>query len=233
MAKLKIKNRFAVTPNDLLNRDDISLKAKGLYAYFQSKPDNWSFSKKNIASQLQEGISAVKTAIKELKEIGYLETVPRKNKDGTFSGHDYILHDSPRGGKSALREIGASENQPCISKKELSKKESSKKDLATFATANADAEMGKQINKIMEAFQMKLNPTINYGNKTQRKAVEYMLKQLGEEKVLRAIDFCYEIRTDQYAPVITTPYQMKEKWAQIKTYYERQANSPNKIVFIS
>ena len=68
--KTVIKNRYGTTPNALLNRDDISLKAKGLYAYIQSKPDGWDFTISKIAAQNKEGELAIRAAIKELEEAG-------------------------------------------------------------------------------------------------------------------------------------------------------------------
>ena len=73
MSKLQIKNRYAVTPNELLNNKEISLKAKGLFAFLQSKPDNWSFSAEKIALQLKEGVKTVRTTLRELESFGLLE----------------------------------------------------------------------------------------------------------------------------------------------------------------
>lgn len=86
------------------------------------------------------------------------------------------------------------------------------------------------INLILNAFQVKLNPTINYGNKTQRRAVQELLALMGSEKLLRTIDYAAAIRADRYAPTITTPYQLKEKLAQLTAYYQKSANKkPNAI----
>jgi hypothetical protein len=123
MGKLLIKNKFAVVPNDLLIRQDISLKAKGLYAYLQSKPDNWNFSKKRIASQLKEGELAISEAMKELKKAGYLKTKPVKDNTGKYNGHDYILYAEPAIEKTTTPKTDPLENRPCFSNKDYSKKE--------------------------------------------------------------------------------------------------------------
>jgi hypothetical protein len=127
MAKLTVKNNYATIPNNFLNRNDISLKAKGLFAYLQSKPNDWQFSKERIALQLKEGIDSLKSAFSELKKAGYLKTVPQKNSEGKFIGWDYILDDNPTGGKTVGGEIHPSENPTDISKKEYSKKDIEKK----------------------------------------------------------------------------------------------------------
>ncbi len=73
MSKLKkIMVGYARVPNTLLNDEAISLKAKGLFAYIESKPDDWDFSVERIARALKEGTSAVGDGIKELEKSGYL-----------------------------------------------------------------------------------------------------------------------------------------------------------------
>jgi hypothetical protein len=127
MAKLTVKNNYATIPNNFLNRNDISLKAKGLFAYLQSKPNDWQFSKERIALQLKEGITSLKAAFSELKKAGYLKTVPQKNSEGKFIGWDYILDDNPTGEKTVGTKTDPSENHTDISKKEYSKKDIEKK----------------------------------------------------------------------------------------------------------
>ncbi len=94
MGKLVIKNRFATVPNDLVNSKDISLKAKGLFAYIQSKPDGWDFSAERIANQSKEGLPAIMAALKELENFGYL----KRDRYIAENGHrlvQYTLFDEP------------------------------------------------------------------------------------------------------------------------------------------
>lgn len=93
MSKI-IKTTFGIVPNSLLNDNTISLKAKGLYAYMHSKPDNWDFTINGIASQLLEQYKAVASALKELENAGYLT---RKNYQGEAGKWtcDYYLHIEP------------------------------------------------------------------------------------------------------------------------------------------
>lgn len=94
MGKLIIKNKYATIPNELVNSTQISLKAKGLFAYIQSKPDGWDFSAERIANQVKEGLPAVMSALKELEVNGYLI----RQRYISEIGHrlvEYILHDTP------------------------------------------------------------------------------------------------------------------------------------------
>jgi len=83
--------KCGIIPIELLNSKEISLKAKGLFAYIQSKPKDWKFSVDMIATQMKEGREAIRSALKELEEAGYLKRIPKRNEKNGFSGYDYIL----------------------------------------------------------------------------------------------------------------------------------------------
>lgn len=78
---------FTQVPNELLNDIRISLKAKGVYAFMFSKPDNWNFTIGSMSKQLKEGRDGVATAINELKEFDWLDY--SKLPDGRG---EYIIH---------------------------------------------------------------------------------------------------------------------------------------------
>lgn len=108
-----------------------------------------------------------------------------------------------------------------------------KKPEPILATPSAVAEkVPNPINEILEQFQMKVNPTINYGNSTQRGAVEYLLKFMGKEKLSRMIDFVESIKNEEFAPTITTPYQLKEKLAALTSYYQKKHNKPSNVISV-
>lgn len=82
MTKTKINGNFGVAPNELLNDSTISLKAKGLYVYMQSKPDDWVFSLDRISFQNKDGNDSVRNAINELIQSGYLSKSRINNNGG-------------------------------------------------------------------------------------------------------------------------------------------------------
>lgn len=126
MALLKIQRFFGAVPNDLLNNPDISFKAKGLYAYLNSKPDNWDFSVERIASQVKEGVESVRVGIQELEKFGYLKRVRYQNEKG-FWEVDYMLFEVPTEEKSSLGKSEAGK-LPKQYKKDNNKKDNTKKE---------------------------------------------------------------------------------------------------------
>jgi Mn-dependent DtxR family transcriptional regulator len=94
MKKIRIKNRYGTVPNALLNSDQISFKAKGIYAYIQSKPDDWDFSVERISSQVKEGKPSIAAALKELENAGYLSRIRYQAEFGYWVS-EYVLHEFP------------------------------------------------------------------------------------------------------------------------------------------
>ena len=72
---------FTMVSNSILNDANVSLPAKGLYAFMRSKPDNWNFTIRSMAKQLKEGQTAIGNYLKELRSLGWIEY--KKNQDGT------------------------------------------------------------------------------------------------------------------------------------------------------
>lgn len=104
----RLKGGYSILPNEIFKLG-LSLKAIGLYSYLNSKStiDNYEFSYKGLTSQLKEGIKALKSAVKELKDSKLLITVPKMN--GTaFNGHQWILNPTDEDLKLIEPKIGNS-----------------------------------------------------------------------------------------------------------------------------
>lgn len=86
---------FTQIPNQIINDKKVSFKAKGLYLYFVSKPDEWEFSLSGITSQAKESMPTVISIINELIENGYMEKIKRRNSNGKQEVNQYLLHESP------------------------------------------------------------------------------------------------------------------------------------------
>ena len=85
------------------------------------------------------------------------------------------------------------------------------------------------VQDIMKIFY-KINPTISFGNKTSRSAAEFMIKKFGLDGTKNMAEQIISVQGQDYAPVATTPYQMKEKLAQFKLFFDKQGNNKSKTV---
>lgn len=100
------------------------------------------------------------------------------------------------------------------------------------ASKTSEQSSSNDVNKIFDVFYNTINPSINYGNTTSRKAAEWMINKWGIEDVLRITEYACEVHGKQYAPTITTPYQLKEKLSALKAYKDKQESNSNAITII-
>jgi hypothetical protein len=218
MAKLTIKSRYGIAPNELLNDPEISLKAKGLFTFMQAKPDEWDFSVARIAKQCKEGKEAIQHALQELEKAGYLKRTSCKNSDGTWDGYDYLLSDLPLAGNQPTGERLT--EKPAT----ISKKDSSKQDIVNKKENSEQSSQAKSLDQnlivaIVDAF-VEINPACKrlYGNKTQRCACLDLVKTYGLDRTLKAVEYVKHTRGEMYAPVITTPHELWTKWSKLEAW---------------
>lgn len=100
------------------------------------------------------------------------------------------------------------------------KKEEKNTELIASAIASAD------IVSVFDIFKVLANP--NYGNKTQRKAIEELIASYGLERTLAAAKFAVSVQSEKYAPVITNPYQLKAKFGELVAFKARQDKTGSK-----
>jgi hypothetical protein len=87
---------FSQTPNELLKDKQISLTSKGLYAFMQGKPDNWNFTIASMQKQLKEGQRAIRSALTELKETGWLSYEKHNDGTGTYTVNITPVLETPK-----------------------------------------------------------------------------------------------------------------------------------------
>lgn len=179
MAKLKVSKNYGIIPNEILNLKEISFKAKGLFAYIQSKPDGWDFSAERISMQTDEGLASVRSGLKELEKYGLLIRRKYHNEQGFFET-EYILCEQPMVENPTLDnptlEKPTLENYINNSNKDFSKKEESN---------NFKSNNKKDIRKeflASEFFQNQFeNLWVLYGRKGSKKKAFIEASKLSEE----------------------------------------------------
>lgn len=210
-AKLHIRDRYAVTPNHLLTDPKISLKAKGLFAYIQSKPEGWRFSMLRIAKDNQEGETAVRSAMKELEEAGYLGRTKRRTKTGQWE-HDYELISHPSVDYPTV-------DNPPVGNPPNNKERDTKQEIVNKSTTTATAAggeipkqaiEGKQWNEVIDAFKP-VNPLFAefYKRTGERTALLSMAEAWGYQKLLNTVRALETVCTKPYSPKITKPSELK------------------------
>lgn len=112
----RIKNKtdnYTIVSNEIFRRDDVSARAKGIYAYIMTLPDDWKLYKSELYTHFTEGRDAIDKAFKELENLGYIMMEKEKDEKGRYIGWDYRIIESIENSdslKNRLSENPKSEN---------------------------------------------------------------------------------------------------------------------------
>ena len=90
----KRKERFSIVDNKVIEDKRLSFKARGLLIYMLSKPDDWKFYTDELVKRsVKDGISAIKSTLREIEAAGYLVRKQGHKSNGQFTSQDWILTD--------------------------------------------------------------------------------------------------------------------------------------------
>lgn len=90
------KNQNYTTVSNYHLRDaNLTLKAKGLLTQMLSLPEEWDYTLTGLAQINREGKDAIRTAVQELEQAGYIIRRQTHDSAGNFAGNEYIIHEQP------------------------------------------------------------------------------------------------------------------------------------------
>ena len=87
---------FTVMSNYHLNDKTISLKSKGLLSQMLSLPESWDFTLRGLACINKESLDAIRTAVLELEEHGYITRRQRRGENGKLAKIEYTIYEQPQ-----------------------------------------------------------------------------------------------------------------------------------------
>ena len=88
----RLQKNFTIADNRIIQNDNLTISAKGLYFYMLSLPNDWDFSEERLARKCKCGVTKIKTILKELFEIGLLKREFYNNDKG-YRKANYIILD--------------------------------------------------------------------------------------------------------------------------------------------
>ena len=113
---------YTVMSNHHLRNKEMSLKAKGLLSLILSLPPEWNYSLAGLCAICKESQTAMRSALKELQQQGYLVRNRHKNELGRFE-YEYVVYEIPhtenRHTENQHTDVVYAENRTQISKEEL------------------------------------------------------------------------------------------------------------------
>lgn len=187
---------YTIVPNEVLKRNDLSLKAKGLIAYLLSLPDNWNLFKTELTSHFTDGKDSISSAWKELEDNDYIHTTEIREK-GMFKGYLYSVYGVPTERKpieeKPQSDKSKSDNPPLINtnsnNKELIIKEKLKNLKILFLEQQSNIDTIKMQNRVPDDFFLYLVDAFfielqinEENNKTLRDAISHFNRWIRSHK---------------------------------------------------
>jgi len=198
-------------------------------------------SQQKIAYEHKISVRTVRRGLKKL--IDYKIVIAEQIREkGKFRSYLYTLLN-----KSEWKKITEGQNRPMVdggtktdsrftaygvgpTKDNKEQRITNIKDNTELATPSV---AGKEINDLIEKFK-EVNPSYQrlFRNKTQRSALERMVKSHGQEKIEKILEIIPKMNGKQYAPVITTPIQLEEKLGLLIAFINKERNKSKMVIEI-
>ena len=102
------ENPYAQISKSLLRDRRLSAKAMGIMCYLLGLPDNWEINISELARNFSDGEKSIKSGIRELILIGYIEKHQERTEDGLFGGAVMLVHEEPIKNPQSLARVRSS-----------------------------------------------------------------------------------------------------------------------------
>jgi len=143
-------NPYVMINKQFLNDERLSFKAKGILAYLLSMPDDWKIYEAELVKHNKDGLTSLKSGIKELIELGYIVRTKVRDKEGKFKGYEYCVYEVPAEiGKSDLGKPNNGEpvnGQPHTTNNNITNNNLTNKDIYTEGNVKNFQQNSKEDN---------------------------------------------------------------------------------------
>ncbi len=86
---------FTIMSNYHLRDKSLSLKAKGLLSQMLSLPEEWDYTLAGLACINKESKDAIRSAVNELEQAGYITRRQTTTEGGRFGCNEYLIRERP------------------------------------------------------------------------------------------------------------------------------------------
>ena len=91
----KTREKYTVIDNNIFTNKKLSLKSRGMLVTLLSLPDNWEFNENGLAEIFKDGLTAIKSSLRELEENKYLIRRQERDQNGKFIRNNWIISEIP------------------------------------------------------------------------------------------------------------------------------------------
>ena len=90
------KNKgYTVMSNHHLRNKELSLRATGLLSQMLSLPEDWDYTLAGLSLINREKIDAIREAVRELENAGYIQRSRERDEKGRLRGTTYVIYEQP------------------------------------------------------------------------------------------------------------------------------------------
>ena len=186
-------DHFTIVPNAIFRQEGISQQATGLYCYLFSHKSDQQITINFITNHFKNGRDAVRSAIAELEQLGYLHR-EQLRQNGKIVAYNYILKDAPLTEKPSTEK--PSPENPIQSNTSIY----SNKDITTYTKRNTSTK-SENVEKAYEHF-VQLFPK-RYRPKTPAtiekwKACLDRIERIDGYDLRKVYEVCKQLRQDSF-----------------------------------
>ena len=87
---------YTVMSNHHLRNKELTLKAKGLLSQMLSLPEDWDYTLAGLSHINRESIDAIRTAVWELEQAGYILRRQGRDEKGKMTAIEYTIYEQPQ-----------------------------------------------------------------------------------------------------------------------------------------
>lgn len=195
---IKRESPFVQLDKDFIGNGTLSLKATGLLTYILSRPDGWQIRMKDIQNRFNDGETSVRSAMKELMTMGYVNRYRERCEGGKFGDWIYDVYERPEFNVSFKPKSENHVLEPKRDFPELDNPEQENPELDNRGFSNNDfsnndfnnkeeeeEEEEIQLNSLLDLFK----ELLGFSNETVKQKIKSWLEMLPYEVIKNEIEY--------------------------------------------
>jgi hypothetical protein len=139
------ERNFSIINNEIIRNQQLTYRARGILAFLLSQPDHWRTNTDRLAYPGTEGRDAIRSAMNELQEAGYVVLLKRQRANGQWLS-EWLVYDEPAQNRS-VDDLWITSTNPTLPKPE--KPTSENQALKERLTNKIDAKKSQTLLKTM------------------------------------------------------------------------------------
>jgi hypothetical protein len=139
------ERNFSIINNEIIRNQQLTYRARGILTFLLSQPDHWRTNTDRLAYPGTEGRDAIRSAMNELQDAGYVVLLKRQRPNGQWLS-EWLVYDEPVQNRS-VDDLWITSTNPTLPKPE--KPTSENQALKERLTNKIDAKKSQTLLKTM------------------------------------------------------------------------------------